>query len=88
MMYQYDAEKKLLEILAAVLRGDDADMRDAVITYMAMTELKGASELLDEYVDDENVAWLKEYAARVLDHLRARELGKTSQPPAKPTHNF
>jgi hypothetical protein len=83
-MYQYDAEKKLLEILGAVLRADDADMRDAVITYLAMTEPKGAASLLDEYVDEENIAWLKEYATRVLDHLRARELGKTSQPPAKP----
>jgi hypothetical protein len=83
-MFQYDAEKKLLEILGAVLRSDDAEQRDAVITYLAMTEPKGAAALLDEYVDDEKIGWLKEYAARVLDHLRAREMGKSSQPPAKP----
>jgi HEAT repeat protein len=83
-MYQYDAEKKLLEILGAALRSDDADQRDAVITYFAMTELRGAVDLLDEYVDDENVAWLKEYAVRVLDHLRARQCGRSSHPPIKP----
>ena len=83
-MYNYDAEKKLLEILGTVLRADDADMRDAVITYLAMTEVRGAASLIDEYIDDEHIGWLREYAARVRDHLHARELGKTSQPPAKP----
>jgi hypothetical protein len=84
MMYQYDVEKKLIEILGSVLRAGDADMRDAVITYLAMTELKGGAELLDDYVDDEVIGWLKEYATRVLDHLRARQMGKSSNPPVKP----
>ncbi len=61
------------------------DLRDAVVSYLAMTELPGGAEVIKKYVKTESMDWLKDYAKKVLEHLEEREAGKPSKPPKRLT---
>lgn len=86
-MFGYDSNQKLLEIFEAVLRSNDVEQRDNVITFLAMTELPGAADLLERHLAREEADWLAEYGAHVLKHLRRTEAGLSSIPPPPPVRS-
>lgn len=86
-MFGYDSNQKLLEIFESVLRTDDVDLRDSVITFLAMTELPGAVALLEQHLANEEIDWLAEYGEGVLEHLRRTANGLSSIPPPPPSRS-
>ena len=86
-MFGYDSNQKLIEIFTTVLRSSDVELRDNVITFLAMTEIPGAADMLERHLASEEIDWLAEYGENVLEHLRRTEAGLSSIPPPPPARS-
>ena len=77
----YGHNKTLLDVLRLGLQSDSIELKDTIITYIALTNLTEAANIIEDYIFTEELPWLAEYADRVMRHLRAILQGKSSLPP-------
>lgn len=77
----YDGKKTLLDIFRLGLRSQDPDLRDAIVTYIAIERHVDALHVLEGYIPTEELPWLQEYAQKVAEHLRKRLRGEGSDAP-------
>ena len=78
----YDGKKTLLDIFRLGLRSRDSDLRDAIVTYVALESYVDALHVLEGYASTEELPWLKEYAEKVVLHLRKKLRKQESDAPA------
>lgn len=77
----YGGDKTLLDIFRLGLQSDYPDLRDAIVTYIAIENYADALHVLESYTNTETLPWLKEYALKVVAHIRKTLRGDESYPP-------
>ena len=85
-MSQKYTDMKLLRIFRLALQSENVDLRDSIISYLAQAELPGAADVIRDYMDSEPLDWLRDYASKVMQHLRMIEQGLSSHPPGRASH--
>jgi len=76
-----ETDKKLCEIFRRILLSDNIELRDMVVTYIAIIDYIEAVDILSEYINTESLAWLREYTSKVIEHLEKLRDGFPSNPP-------
>ena len=76
-----ETDKHLCQIFDKILAGNDPELRDMVITYIALVDFVPAVDILLEYLSSETLAWLQNYAMQVVEHLEKLRKGIPSKPP-------
>ena len=77
------AKEKLYRVLDTALQSEDIDLRDNVVSYIGLIEDPYFLPLLQEHIAHEEVEWLKSYAVKVIEYLKAREAGVEPLPPGE-----
>jgi len=58
----YGGTKTLLDIFRLGLQSGYPELRDAIVTYIALEDYVYALHILEGYIDSEELPWLREYA--------------------------
>lgn len=69
-------DRKLDDLLRLALQSDNVDLRDAAVSYIALSEYEFALEFLADYVLTEKIDWLRSYALTVFNHLKKKHSEK------------